>query len=206
MLAHHLLSILAEHGTVLLHSCGLAYGDKGILIAGYPGIGKSTLAVSWMQRGNGYLSDDTVWLSNGTMFPVESTIHPEKNKPGLPLGKGHTFDLDAGSDHKAHLDLTGSESQFVRKIPVRMLIALRRGNCEEPEIQADMPLEYISHALVSTMKVMNVSRDYLGQFRTETAKLKSLPSYALILGKDTYRNAEKLENLLKEGDRDVQIE
>ena len=70
MLANQFACILAEHDTLLLHSCGLVYGNKGILIAGYPGMGKSTLAVSSLQRGAGYLSDDTVWLHKGIMYPV----------------------------------------------------------------------------------------------------------------------------------------
>ena len=205
MLANRFASILAEHDTLLLHSCGLVCGNKGVLIAGYPGMGKSTLAVSSLQRGAGYLSDDTVWLHKGIMYPVESTIHPERGNPGKPLEGGMPFKDEPGTDHKHHLDLTGLEEQYVRKVPVGVLIGLRRDDISEPEVQKASPKDFVYRALLSSVRVLNPDNQYLGQFRKETAYLYKLPAYLIVLCTDTDKNAEMLEKLVK-GDNHVSFE
>ena len=197
MLANQFANILAEHDALLLHSCGVVFGDKGILIAGYPGMGKSTLAVSCLQRGAGYLSDDTVWLHNGIMYPVESTVHPQKDKPGKPLKGGISFEGKPDKDRKYHLDLTGMEKQYVREVPVGMLVGLRRENVPEPAVQKAAPMEYIYRALRSSVRVLHTGSPYLQQFRKETAYLYKLPAYLFVLSTDTDKNAEMLEKLAK---------
>ena len=197
MLANQFAGILAEHDALMLHSCGLAYRNKGILIAGFPGTGKSTLAVSWLQRGSGYLSDDTVWLHKGIMYPVESTIHPEKNKPGIPLGSGNPFEEDKCTDQKHHLDLRGLEKQFLQEAPVSMLVALKKPLGEPPRIEKCTPMKCISMMLTSTMSLMHCGRAWQEQFRREMLWLQKLPAYVFALGTDTDMNAEILEKLVR---------
>jgi len=50
--------------SVLLHATAVAIGEKGLLILGSSGAGKSHLAVEMLALGADLVSDDRVWLRN----------------------------------------------------------------------------------------------------------------------------------------------
>lgn len=55
--------LLAERGAVIVHACGVALGDRALLLAGESGAGKSTLAkLLEGQRGASVLGDDRIAL------------------------------------------------------------------------------------------------------------------------------------------------
>ncbi len=49
-------------GLEVLHAAGLVHGGAGVLLAGEPGAGKSSLAAALMRRGAALLSDDCIAL------------------------------------------------------------------------------------------------------------------------------------------------
>jgi HPr Serine kinase C-terminal domain len=50
------------NGLEVLHAAGLVHGGEGVLLAGEPGAGKSSLAAALMRRGAALLSDDCIAL------------------------------------------------------------------------------------------------------------------------------------------------
>ena len=50
--------LLAQRRSFALHANAVAIGDRGVLIAGDSGSGKSTTAIRMLQRGHGHVADD----------------------------------------------------------------------------------------------------------------------------------------------------
>jgi HprK-related kinase B len=75
-----------EEGCLLGHAAGVCYGDRGLGMAGFSGMGKSTLALHLMSRGTDFVSNDRLLISRSgdppTMYGVAK--HPRIN-PGTAL-------------------------------------------------------------------------------------------------------------------------
>jgi hypothetical protein len=54
---------LKRRGLYSLHAAGLCVGDKGLLIAGTSGAGKTTLTIALLRAGFDYMGDDTIFLT-----------------------------------------------------------------------------------------------------------------------------------------------
>lgn len=71
-----------KQGCLLGHAAGVALGSRGLAIAGFSGMGKSTLALHLMSRGTDFVSNDRLIIDktvNGlTMYgvPKEPRINP----------------------------------------------------------------------------------------------------------------------------------
>jgi len=80
-----MINELAREKGVILHTCGIARGDSGILFAGESGAGKSTLAGLWNREdGIAVLSDDrTVVRKTGSEFRMYGTPWHGEAKFGL---------------------------------------------------------------------------------------------------------------------------
>jgi HprK-related kinase B len=52
------LNWLMRDGGLLLHAAGVARGDAGVALTGFPGAGKSTLALHLMREGYNFVSND----------------------------------------------------------------------------------------------------------------------------------------------------
>ncbi len=54
--------LLADHGAVLVHACGVSWDGRGYLFVGSSGVGKSTTARLWKEAGAPILNDDRIVL------------------------------------------------------------------------------------------------------------------------------------------------
>lgn len=59
-----LVEMLRYRGLYYVHASCVAVGDKGVLISGDTGVGKSTLCITLLREGCKYLSDDGVLLKD----------------------------------------------------------------------------------------------------------------------------------------------
>lgn len=75
-----LMELLKRRGLYMVHAAGLALGGRGLLIAGASGAGKTTLALTLLRAGFGFLGDDTIILdadAKALAFPDEIDITPQ---------------------------------------------------------------------------------------------------------------------------------
>ncbi len=49
-----------KRGYLLVHAAGIKFKDKGIILSGFSGMGKSTLALNFMSRGSQFISNDRI--------------------------------------------------------------------------------------------------------------------------------------------------
>jgi hypothetical protein len=68
---------LRHRGLYHVHAAGLARGERGVLLPGDTGAGKSTLTVSLIRAGWDYLSDDALLLRAGPVG-VEALAVPDE--------------------------------------------------------------------------------------------------------------------------------
>ncbi len=105
-----LAELLKRQGLYMLHAAGLCLDGKGLLVAGASGAGKTTLAITLLRAGFGFLGDDTTFLSpspqglHALAFPDEIDVtddtagyFPElrglARNPPLPRGPKHSVDF-----------------------------------------------------------------------------------------------------------------
>jgi len=81
-----LLELLRHRGLFHVHAAGLARGERGVLLPGDTGAGKSTLTVSLIRAGWDYLSDDALLLRAGPAG-VEALAVPDEFHLDPALGE-----------------------------------------------------------------------------------------------------------------------
>ncbi|MFH1135636.1 MAG: HprK-related kinase B [Pseudomonadota bacterium] len=59
-----------DRGAVLAHAAGVECGGRGLALAGFSGMGKSTLALHLMSRGMRFVSNDRLMIKNAESGPV----------------------------------------------------------------------------------------------------------------------------------------
>jgi len=82
--------LMADHGALLVHACGVAWRGLGYLFVGSSGAGKSTTARLWRAAGATVLNDDRVVLeAGGDGILIHPTPwfgeHPEVGGEAAPL-------------------------------------------------------------------------------------------------------------------------
>ncbi len=100
-----------DQGCLLGHAAGVALGGRGLALAGFSGMGKSTLALHLMSRGTDFVSNDRVLAQEGadgglTMFGVAK--HPRIN-PGTALANADLAGIVAPEDRARFLALPEAE-------------------------------------------------------------------------------------------------
>jgi hypothetical protein len=99
---------------MLFHAAGMGFQDKGILVPGGIGFGKSTFTAWMVTQGCDYFSDEFVY------FPLETDEMHAFYRP-LHLKKPSRKVLEHSIDYEAHNDLimVGSHSDLVHPTLIR---------------------------------------------------------------------------------------
>lgn len=100
-----------NQGCLLGHAAGVALGNKGLALAGFSGLGKSTLALHLMSRGADFVSNDRVIVKGGpgkklTMHGVAK--HPRIN-PGTALNRPELAGIISPAERQRFLALSPGE-------------------------------------------------------------------------------------------------
>lgn len=83
---------------ITLHAGALAWRDKGILIPGAIGAGKTTLTAWLVHQGLDYLTDEMVWVATGT-DQLDAFTRPLNVKPAGRAILQTFFDFEAQASH-----------------------------------------------------------------------------------------------------------
>lgn len=110
-----------QAGAIWLNGTGVAVGDRGILILGAPGTGKSGLALNLLALGAELVADDGLWLDHADGLP---RITRPARSPDLIEARGIGL-IRAGATRPTvplaiMVDLDRAESE---RLPPRRLVA-----------------------------------------------------------------------------------
>lgn len=137
----------AALGAQLAHGAVVGLPDVGILLTGRGGSGKSTSALSCMQRGLHTLGDDYVWIELGTSpiaFSLYSTAKIDRTALETHFSslKVHAGALDC---NKAILFLAHAPAvRFVSRLPLCAVAAQRISGRASPRIRTASPIEVLT--------------------------------------------------------------
>jgi hypothetical protein len=67
-------AVLPDFGLETFHAAVVSNGERGVLLAGQSGAGKSTVCTAWLDAGNAFLGDDAVAVEQ-LDGPVGHTLH-----------------------------------------------------------------------------------------------------------------------------------
>ena len=196
-------AMLGYDGYEIVHAAAVARGDAGMLIAGSPGSGKSTLVLSCLQTGMSHLADDVLFLArdNGLVrvYAFPEDIGVRKGATRL-LGQ-YDFMQTLAKDERQKQVVDVQQyfrGQVISSCPVRLTIFLDAKNRDE-EFRAELlspahavsllMQEYISH-----QQAKDGEADFMFDIFGDMAA--QAPSYRLWLTSDATVNAEEVRTLL----------
>jgi HprK-related kinase B len=139
-----------KRGCLLGHAAGVMHNDRGLALAGFSGMGKSTLALHLMTRGTNFVSNDRLMVKNTTNDCVTmcgvaklprvnpgTVLNNENLTSVIPAHERQRFSRLFGEDlwsleHKYDVDIErcyGPE-RFILSAPLDILVILnwRRNN------------------------------------------------------------------------------
>lgn len=97
------------HNAIMIHSSGVVDGVRGRLFSGFSGVGKSTMAEIWKNKGNTLINDDRLLLTveNGKVMMHNTPMFYEDNPRSNQL---HTIYLLKQSKENNIRQLTNAEA------------------------------------------------------------------------------------------------
>ncbi len=97
-------------GCILGHAAGVALGERGLALAGFSGMGKSTLALHVMSLGADFISNDRVLIRNGAdnLWLYGVAKHPRIN-PGTALHNPDLMNVLTQEEREKFQDLPPGE-------------------------------------------------------------------------------------------------
>ncbi len=194
-----LYNLAKQKGRFMLHGAALGYENKGVLICGGTGHGKSTLAISSLLQNCQYVADDHFMLTRNEnitrAWPVYSiaSLHESSliQMPGLCLNKRWLKD-----NSKHVFDISAYGHQFCFGLTIKALIfPVLAPEEKKPSFTMIPAGRILTHLIWSTITQVNDRKDPK-HIRNILDFLKDLPCYQLTLSSDIERNAKFLKKLI----------
>lgn len=128
-----------------LHAAAVEVGGAGVILAGASGSGKSTVAVELLQRGAGYLTDECLTVSPGTLT-VTAYPKPLTLKAGSIEHFGRDPDhvvthMASATNGRCHLRATSLGAALAPHTTIGVIVALRYSEVDPPDFRPLSPAE-----------------------------------------------------------------
>ena len=170
---------------ITLHSGALSLNDKGILILGESGNGKSTLVLELVANHNWlYLSDEVGLLqnSNHTIHPFLKTV---SYTPGITKLNGNWITKQFGIEHQVAVP----KEKYSKPTPLKAILFVKYIPEQEPSL---VPIKK-SESLVSLMNSQIGRAKSVATIDQMAEVVKKVNSYQIL-----HNNAGKAANLIRD--------
>lgn len=139
-----LVALLHQRGIINFHASSFIYNDRGIMVMGETGAGKSSLTASFILEGAGYLTDD---LTPVVFRETQPLIKP-LNRP-LKL-RGNTVEQLNLMNHNLTEAETGTGKHYlhikhasVEDYPINTIFIIEVGDVKTPEFYTpELPVRF----------------------------------------------------------------
>lgn len=190
-------------GYEVVHTAAVALDQQGIMIAGSPASGKSTLVLSCLQEGMGLLGDDVLFLDKEEgevyIYAFPEDIGVRKGTTRLMGSYEFMQSLPEDERQKRPIDVQRYfRDRVVSSCPVRLMLFLHADNRQEafkaellPPAQA---VTLLMQEYITQQQAKDGEADHMfGIFGDLAAQA---PAYRLWLTPDIKNNAEQVRQLL----------
>lgn len=132
--SHMMVALLHQRGIINFHASSFIYRERGIMITGATGSGKSSLTASFALGGGGFLSDDVTPVLFESSSPVIRPLgRPVKISPDtaeqLSIDHSMMYEAEKGTG-KRYLRL---ERATAENIPLHIVLKLEKGDVDDTE-------------------------------------------------------------------------
>ena len=140
-----LVALLHQRKIINFHASSFIHDDRGVMILGETGAGKSSLTVSFALAGAGFLSDDLTPVifkrSKPFIWPLYKDIKLRENTVAqLDISREKLREAEKGTG-KQYLDVNRAD---VRDHQLNTVLKIEIGNCREPGFHEPSPAEKFS--------------------------------------------------------------
>ncbi len=145
------IEFLIKGGCLLFHAAGIAWKGKGLVISGFSGTGKSTLALHIMRSGTDFISNDRVMVERAVgqriMYGVAkmprvnpgTVLHNNSLRSVIPAAERREFQAlspdelwDLEHKYDAFIDQCFGRGKFKLSCPMAGLVVLNWRRIEAP--------------------------------------------------------------------------
>jgi hypothetical protein len=187
----------------MIHAAAIGTGERGFLLTGAGGSGKSTTTAAAIERG---------WLTTGDDFVLVSTAGEITASPIFDVMKLTAMSMDWFPGHSRHaLNIPSephektlvplsavAEQRFVRKLPVHALLCLQLTGAETSTFELASKTKAIAALAPSTMNILRTAMPET--LAACCAIARALPTILFKVGRDPFEAVAALETLAKEDD------
>ena len=191
---------LRERGMQLTHTAAISNGKRALLLAGKGGSGKSTTTLACLREGLRYIGEDYCVLAPGgrepSVFSIYQSAKWKKNTRELfPDYEKYIANPKEADAEKA---LVFYRDFFPKQIelssPVGGIVSLTVGIDSEPRLEKIDARTSLARLMMSTLAQLPLYHPKTMHLLETIAN--PLPSYHLILGRDTNANCKVIQDLL----------
>ncbi len=183
-------------GHQLAHAAAVGYAHGGVLLSGKSGSGKSTTALSCMEAGMQYVSEDYCILSNTTVYSLYNSAKiEERTLSAFPRLRKYIENGERPSGDKAFFfHHRFQPERILLSCPLKALIALTIDGVKQSRLEEVPPRDAIASLAATTL--WQLSHTDPSVFIHLKRVAEALPCYVLHLGADLTRAPQLIGKLL----------
>jgi hypothetical protein len=192
---------MSSYGSQLLHAAAVGIKNKGILLVGKGGSGKSNTAVSCLNSELYYLADDYCLLSfkpDPTVFSLFATakllFEDVARYPFLDEVQLKANELDMRKDKALFFLHPIFENRMIGDLPIKAIFIPKVANILLPKITPISSSKAYLALAPSTIFQMHGSKDRTHE--NIVRLLKEVPSFLFELSSETSLNSKAIQNFL----------
>jgi hypothetical protein len=200
-LTHPIFELLRRRELYLIHSGGVSFGEKGVLIAGESRSGKTTLVLQLVREGFRFMSDDRCFLrSVGSEFEILSFPEPVRvYSPNVADIPELQFLQDDEHEENAKRSFNIEEvypNCMVKKAKLKAIVFPLWDSGDESQLEAMSASEALREMLCLTLEVL-FAETARAHFTFIGDVVERVPCFRLYLSRDKREWHHILKELLQ---------